>query len=153
MNAADRTASVYAAVSNRDTVDLMGVIHVAVAVLLGGCLRDGARPYEDYLEDLARLPDAGTARDSTSSVDAAPLCSVMSFQSIDVTFSNRTGFQGDLIWVKPDCTLMPITMVGHGADVTVSTFVGHAWRLEERGSDRVLGEVRIEPNQTTVLFE
>jgi VHL beta domain len=124
-----------------------------LVALSTGCLRE-ARPYEDYLEDLARLPDAGTGtRDAT--VDAGPLCSQMSsFQAIDVTFSNRTGMNGDLIWIKADCMPMPFAMVDSNVDLTLGTFIGHVWRLEMRGSDQIIGgEVRIAANQTTVVFE
>jgi len=123
---------------------------------LAGCLRDGARPYEDYLEDLAKLPDAGTPGDGMLDAETGPLCSQspVPLQPLDVTFSNRTGMDGDLVWIKPDCTPMPIARLDNGADVTAGTYVRHVWRLELRNSDQVIGaEVRLASDTTMVVFE
>jgi hypothetical protein len=126
---------------------------VALAVFLGGCLDDEARPLDDFLDDSqyvqglpdAALPDVGFA-------DPGPeQCSDPGFlPGKHVRFENRTPIPLALFWVKPECAEQPWATILPGLSLDQDTFVGHVWRVRTQ-EDRRVFEIRITDTTPDVI--
>lgn len=130
------------------------VCALAGLVALPACLEDNARPYDEYLGDLAELVDAGVDAGDEPTDAGPPLCSDPApGAAITVEFVNRTGRNGRLVWANEQCVTVQYAQLDNGATHVQPTYVGHAWRLLRETTDTIVGQVIVADGQTMVTFE
>lgn len=136
-----------------------------VSGALSGCLEGDPNPYQSGATDSDGEPqvdDDGSSgeplrRGNPPGTEIAPssACSESSPSRVSLNLKSDPRLPNlNLMWVEFGCGERAYGVLGSGAELSLSSFSGHVWRLRDASSNALLFEYTAteEPAQTITLF-